>query len=414
MAEQYIETPRTDAGNATFVNNGHNFEDFSVENSFQVPSQDENDLVKQIRNNRRGLELNTPRIRAPFVNPSAAPVHGEFTPLMKSVTKKNLLRNGQKNGVPQTPVFLKPGYTSVVESPALPAVESSAMYGDETGSSLGGEEQGTPVPQVASSSAQSTPLATLPKRDGGGLLADGANMMTLREQENIINKIEKENFGLKIKIHYLEEALRKSGPGLNEAALKENTELKVTRVTMQKELHRYKKSLSHAEHDLEAYRSQFSDLQDKVKQKHADASLREELENLRKNVEEKDREIRELKEKLGGVEHQDAEFGKLRDEIEDLQADLVARDRLIEEKEEEIDELKEHANKDSDSVAELEEDLESAQKEIQGLRDKVEHAESEASKAREDEQEARDEKQRAEDDLDEARISLNLSQQSAI
>ncbi len=186
MAEHYIETPRTDAGNATFVNNS--LESLSVENSFQVPAKEKNDLITQIRNNRRGLDLNTPRTRAPFAdrrNLSAAPVHGEFTPLMKSVTKKNLLRNGQQNGVPQTPAFLKPGHASIVDSPALPAAESSAVYGDETGTSLGGEDEGTPVPQVASSSAQSTPLATLPKRDGGGLLADGANMMTLREQENV-------------------------------------------------------------------------------------------------------------------------------------------------------------------------------------------------------------------------------------
>lgn len=141
---------------------------------------------------------------------------------------------------------------------------------------------------------------------------------------------------MKLKIHYLEEALRKSGPGLNEAALKENTELKVTRVTMQKELHRYKKNLGQAEHDLEAYQSQFTDLKDKVKQKHADASLHEELENLKKAIEEKEHIIGKLKENLRAVEEQDVEAGKLRDEIEDLQADMGEKDRIIEEREEEI------------------------------------------------------------------------------
>jgi hypothetical protein len=75
MAEHYIETPRTDAGNATFVNNS--LESLSVENSFQVPAKEKNDLITQIRNNRRGLDLNTPRTRAPFAdrrNLSAAPV----------------------------------------------------------------------------------------------------------------------------------------------------------------------------------------------------------------------------------------------------------------------------------------------------------------------------------------------------
>ena len=47
----------------------------------------------------------------------------------------------------------------------------------------------------------------------------------------IINKVEKENFGLKSKMHFLEETLRKAGPDFNAAALKENTDLKVDRMT---------------------------------------------------------------------------------------------------------------------------------------------------------------------------------------
>jgi hypothetical protein len=46
----------------------------------------------------------------------------------------------------------------------------------------------TPLPQVASSSAQSTPLPMLPGRDGGGVLNDGQNMMTLKEQEKVSNR----------------------------------------------------------------------------------------------------------------------------------------------------------------------------------------------------------------------------------
>ncbi len=185
MTEHYIETPRSEASNLTFLNNAHKIDDLSIENSFQAPAGAENDLLKQLRSNRRGLDLRTPRSRAPFAerhNLPTAPTQNEFTPLMKSVTKKNLLRNGSRNGVPDTPLFLKPGFKSIVESPALPAPEMSGMYGDETGSSLTEQAQGTPLPEAPSSSAQSTPLAALPKRDGGGLFADGA---TLKEQENV-------------------------------------------------------------------------------------------------------------------------------------------------------------------------------------------------------------------------------------
>jgi hypothetical protein len=62
-------------------------------------------------------------------------------------------------------------------------------------------------------------------------LQDG-NQLSLRGQENVIDKIEKENFGLKQKIHFLEKALRKAGPGFSAALLKENTDLKVDKVTM--------------------------------------------------------------------------------------------------------------------------------------------------------------------------------------
>ena len=177
----YIETPRTDAGNATFMTNGHNLEDFSVENSFVAPSRSNDDLLRQMRNGR-GLNLKTPRPRNPLADRRNLP-NVEFTPLLKSVAKNNLNRKNNSRGVPQTPAFLKDGYKGA-DTPVLPGTESSRLYGEETGSLAGDEEGSTPVPQVASSSAQSTPLA-LPSRDAGGVLTAEGNAMTLREQENV-------------------------------------------------------------------------------------------------------------------------------------------------------------------------------------------------------------------------------------
>ncbi len=182
----YIETPRTDPGNATYLSNGHNLENFSVENSFLSPTKRKDDLISQLRNGR-GINLKTPRARGPLAelqNLPAAAAQGEFTPLLQSGLRKNLLRNRKLNGAPETPAFLKAGYKGG-KSPALPAAEASALYGYEEGSSAVGEDDGTPVPQIASSSAQSTPLAVLPKRDAGGVLQDQGQMMTLREQENV-------------------------------------------------------------------------------------------------------------------------------------------------------------------------------------------------------------------------------------
>ena len=186
----YVETPRTDAGNATFMTNGANLENFSVENSLLSPlkrKDTRDDLLSQMRKGRGGVSLKTPRARVPLANRQnlpSVPGRQEFTPLLHSVTKKNFERKGRISGAPDTPAFLR-GSMQHSDSPALPGAEPSLMYGSELGSSVVGDSDGTPMPQVASSSAQSTPLAVLPKRDAAGVLNDQGNLMTLREQENV-------------------------------------------------------------------------------------------------------------------------------------------------------------------------------------------------------------------------------------
>ena len=181
----YIDTPRTEA-DATYMTNGHNFENFSVENSLLSPLKGKDGRALHMRNGR-GSSLKTPHARVPFAdrrNLPSGPGRGEFTPLLQSVAKKNLERNAKINAAPETPAFLKAGYKGS-NTPALPAAEASAIYGSDFGSSAIEENDGTPVQQVVSSSAQSTPLAVLPKRDENGVLNDQGNVMTLREQENV-------------------------------------------------------------------------------------------------------------------------------------------------------------------------------------------------------------------------------------
>ena len=181
----YIETPRTQMDNVTFMTNGRRLEDFSVENSFVAPQKKSEDLFATARHGR-GLSLRTPTARQPFGdrrNISKLPSHAEFTPLLKSVGKNNLQRQSEKlRGGPQTPAFLKDGYQTG-ESPALPDGDVSGSYMDELGSYLAGNEK-TPLPQVASSSAQSTPLAILASRDSDAPL-DSQGVLTLKDQENV-------------------------------------------------------------------------------------------------------------------------------------------------------------------------------------------------------------------------------------
>ena len=181
----YIDTPRTDAGNATYMTDGYNIENLSLANSFMSPLKKQDDLMLQLPNNR-GVSLKTPRGRGPLTD-RRNPPQAEFTPLLKSVTKKNQLRRDKENGLPQTPAFLKPGY-KVNDSSVLPALENSVVYEEDTGSSVGPHDDAMSMPQISTSSAQSTPLAALPRRNGEGAAADQGNLLTLREQENVSKK----------------------------------------------------------------------------------------------------------------------------------------------------------------------------------------------------------------------------------
>ena len=403
----YVETPRTEMGNATFMANGRRLEDFSVENSFVAPQKKSEDLFATVRQGR-GLSLRTPTARQPFGdrrNISKLPSHAEFTPLLKSVGKNNLQRQNEKlRGGPQTPAFLKDGYQAV-ETPALPNRDYSGIYVDELGSSIAGNEN-TPLPQVASSSAQSTPLAVLAPRDSNAPL-DSQGVLTLKDQENVcviepkavefalidiqvIDKIGKENFNLKLKIHFLEEALRKAGPGYHEAALKENTDLKVDKVSMQKELARAKKTLAKAEQELEAYRQHLQDVQEKMKTRNANEGLKEELQRLQSMVTSQEIQIQELKSQLESSEDNHASLEKCQIDIDDLEAELREKERLVEDKEDEIDGLK----------AQLEQ-KKGHSEDSQDYREKLTEQADQLRETQSELQVAIESKQKAEEDLEE-------------
>ena len=146
---------------------------------------------------------------------------------------------------------------------------------------------------------------------------------------------------MKLKIHYLEEALRKSGTGFNQAALKENTELKVIRVTMQRELQRCKKSLQQAEQDIEGYRLQLGQFSEKANRRHTDEQMQKEMNWLREKLEVKESLVKKLQEELNKAKEKESDkISKLRDEINELEFTVREKDRLIEGKEEKIASLK--------------------------------------------------------------------------
>ncbi|KAI0871119.1 microtubule associated-domain-containing protein [Hypoxylon argillaceum] len=218
-----MDTPRTNLGDATYLGRQPPDFDMTQEPSFHSPSKD-NNLLHQLRNGQ-GASLRTPRgSRAPLGEKRNIPASiggAEFTPMLKSATRNRARRRGKEN----TNGSATPALGKIDEDMDMTNVPvESSLFGPSRNMSYA---DASALPEVAASSTTSTPLV-LPTRSGGnkGLLQDG-NQLSLREQENVIDKIEKENFGLKLKIHFLEEALRKSGPGFSEATVKENTDLKV-------------------------------------------------------------------------------------------------------------------------------------------------------------------------------------------
>ncbi|KKK19312.1 spindle-pole body protein [Aspergillus ochraceoroseus] len=421
MAYPYIDTPRTEVdANATYLTNGyrsvgrHNLSALdSVENSFQTPSKDD-DVLKVMGDGRRrstgGSKLNTPRattatkptrsaLNSRQQLPSTAVPKGEFTPMLRSAVKNNYMKNiATTRGVggPKTPAYLRASYRSNVNTPGLPAMDMTGI--DEEDATV---DDSTPLPQVASSSVQSTPLAGLASRNGGGVLNDGSNM-TLKEQEKIIDKLDKDNFGLKLKIHFLQEQLEKAGPAYNQAALVENTELKVSKLTMQRDISRYKKSLQQAERDLEAYRQQFQELREKMRRRQTDETIQRDMDLMREEIESRDQRVRDLQEQLRDVkDSQSQEFDKLRDDIEDLEASLREKDRLIEEREEEIEELKDKGSQENDALSELESELRRAREQLEELQESLEEAKYEARQARNAQEQAEEEKKQADENLQE-------------
>jgi chromosome segregation ATPase len=408
-----IDTPGTKIGDSTYLQQPHF--DISQEPSFQSPSTDKNFL--HLQNGRRGAaNLKTPRSRVPFGERKNLPMsNDQFTPLLKSATRNSAKKFGKENGVSQTPAFLKFGMLEGIAEDVspVPQIESSIYEDTRNGTYI----NGTPVPNIESSSAASTPMAPLPGRVDANILQDG-NQLSLREQEGIIDKIEKENFGLKLKIHFLEEALRKAGPGFSEAALKENTELKVDKVTMQKELYRHRKRLTAAERDLEGYRQQMQEMQERVKRKYVDEGKREELDRLQILLAEKESEVQSLRGQLQDTESHDEQMEKLRDEINDLEADLLEKGRIIDDRDDEADNLQSQINEQKNTISELEETVKAAKrrevelekkvcfsdeakKAIESLEQDVNRLKIELSETKEDCQEAIASKNRAESDLEE-------------
>jgi predicted RNase H-like nuclease (RuvC/YqgF family) len=76
--------------------------------------------------------------------------------------------------------------------------------------------------------------------------------LTNSRRAQVIDELKKDNFSLKLKLHFYEQRLEKMAPSSVEQALRENIQLKVEFQTLRTELKRYKKLLLEGDKAIQA------------------------------------------------------------------------------------------------------------------------------------------------------------------
>ncbi|CAO3596311.1 unnamed protein product [Absidia cylindrospora] len=101
----------------------------------------------------------------------------------------------------------------------------------------------TETPTIIDTSHLATPVAKPVTTSGSSSSATmnrRSTTLALKDQEKTIDTLNKENFGLKMKIFYLEKRLDELSPDQNDLAIRENIDLKVKIHTLGQELKKYK------------------------------------------------------------------------------------------------------------------------------------------------------------------------------
>ncbi|KAI0295796.1 hypothetical protein BC826DRAFT_1104178 [Russula brevipes] len=173
-----------------------------------------------------------------------------------------------------------------------------------------------------------TPLNTRGKRSKSNATNPKGNNLTLRDQEKHIDNLKKENFNIKLKVHFLEERLAQLAPDQVEAALKQNINLKIEVQQRGMELKKVRKLVLELENELQ-----------RVQRGDAARSSRErELEAL---LERRDHETRDLRRRLTSDSGQDDDALREAEERNaELEDELDSVRHLLEENMDELERLK--------------------------------------------------------------------------
>ncbi|KAF8638841.1 hypothetical protein AX17_001899 [Amanita inopinata Kibby_2008] len=187
-------------------------------------------------------------------------------------------------------------------------------------------------------------------RSGTGPVNKGATL-TLRDQEKHIDNLKKENFAIKLRVHFLEERLAQLAPDHMDAALKQNISLKIEVHQRGMEMKKLKKLVLELERELERL------------QRGASASSSNRERELEERLEERERELRELRDasriqrrRLSenyGAEDQAELLQEVEARNTDLEEQLENARGLLEENMEEIEQLRDMVEKQVSPVSDL-------------------------------------------------------------
>ncbi|CCO35736.1 hypothetical protein BN14_09856 [Rhizoctonia solani AG-1 IB] len=209
---------------------------------------------------------------------------------------------------------------------------------------------------------------------------DKGPTMTLREQEKLIDQVKRENFALKLKVHFLEERLNQLAPDHLEAALKQNISLKIEVQSQRVELKKHKKAATDAERAMADLRREMEISGSSSTALQEERARRIETERL---LDERERELRALRRRVGSggsatneVQDLRARNAQLEDELEEVRQALVETNEAlersgaaaVEELEDENAALRREAQAQLDALAQLGEERDDALEELDAIR----------------------------------------------
>ncbi|KAG5645975.1 hypothetical protein DXG03_004767 [Asterophora parasitica] len=200
----------------------------------------------------------------------------------------------------------------------------------------------TPGPEGKSwSDVPETPISTRPKRTTRASIAGTKGApLTLRDQEKHIDNLKKENFSIKLRVHFLEEQLAKLAPDQMEAALKQNISLKIEVQQRGMELKKLKKLVMDLERELDRLQR-------------AGGGSRSRERELEEKLEGRERELKELRRRRAGEGVDEEAVRELEAHNAELEEELHSAKGLLEENMDEIERLKEIVERRGDvSMAE--------------------------------------------------------------